>query len=598
MKTYMTMALALLLAAARAVAQEPTDVSKMDYAVYCEHTYAQAGSTAELYIKLKTGMVCGAWATDIAFPEGITVTGYSSCSHSSMQPVARYVGKAWRQLFADMLVKGKLIPANTDQELVKLTLQVDDTVSRGDHLLRFYNVEIASHNGAAGTAKRPGEIMCLLTVQDEPVYDAGYTLSFDPITVPEGLEHDAEAPEHSTWLTLNVQNARPLELVTFDLTLPEGMAVGTYTSKKKEYPDPYYAWDHEFAADSVPECTLRADGTYGVVALAHVDAGGTALVRVPLVTDASLAGGCHDVTLDHVTLLTAREADKGHTFHARPFTASLVANRADTRWLDLREAKGLRATPIDVNRNPNVLIVARDGQVANEHNVVVDGVCQSLLLADGQPFEAVSPFVAKQVSYARPCTSQWGTVCFPCALDSDEGVQYYALAEVRGLTDTEGVMLLDPVDHVEPNTPAVFRLLGEATDLQVQRTDAQVEPCTSVPSWAMPDGAWSMRGVYEPTRVDEVDALGRYYISKNQFWQAREYFTLAPFRAYFEFAPTAGQARYARLSLGDNTASALDAVPEARFHQAHVYGIDGMVLPEGQPQRGWWITNGKKYLKR
>ena len=43
MRTYLIIALALLLASVRAVAQEPTDVSKMDYAVYCEHTYAQAG---------------------------------------------------------------------------------------------------------------------------------------------------------------------------------------------------------------------------------------------------------------------------------------------------------------------------------------------------------------------------------------------------------------------------------------------------------------------------------------------------------------------------------------------------------------------------
>ena len=67
MRTYLIIALALLLASVRTVAQEPTDVSKMDYAVYCEHTYAQAGSTAELYIKLKTGMVCGAFATVLSY---------------------------------------------------------------------------------------------------------------------------------------------------------------------------------------------------------------------------------------------------------------------------------------------------------------------------------------------------------------------------------------------------------------------------------------------------------------------------------------------------------------------------------------------------
>ena len=297
MRTYLTIALALFLASARTVAQEPTDVSKMDYAVYCEHTYAQAGSTAELYIKLKTGMVCGAFATDIDFPDGVTVTGFSSCSYSDMVPLARYVGSAWRQLFADMLVKGNLVPADTDQELVKLTLNVDASVAAGDYLLRFHNVEIASHNGAAGTAKRPGEIYCQLTVQQEPVYDPGFSATFTPMAVKEGLTHDAENPQQSTWLTLSIANAKNLEKVSFRMTLPQGMTVGTYSKKGKKYPDPYYAWDETFESEDAPECTLNSDGTYSVVAQTHVDAGNTALVRIPLVTTDIVADGCHDVTL-------------------------------------------------------------------------------------------------------------------------------------------------------------------------------------------------------------------------------------------------------------------------------------------------------------
>ena len=65
-----------------------------------------------------------------------------------------------------------------DLELVKLTLSVDASVPTGDYLLRFHNVEIASHNGAAGTAKRPGDIYCRFTVQQEPVYDPGFSATF------------------------------------------------------------------------------------------------------------------------------------------------------------------------------------------------------------------------------------------------------------------------------------------------------------------------------------------------------------------------------------------------------------------------------------
>ena len=96
------------------------------------------------------------------------------------------------------------------------------------------------------------------------------------------------------------------------MALPQGMTMGTYSSKKKEYPDPYYAWDEAFEGKDVPECTLNSDGTYSVVAQTHVDAGNTALVRIPLVTTDIVADGCHDVTLSEVTMQTASEVGKGH----------------------------------------------------------------------------------------------------------------------------------------------------------------------------------------------------------------------------------------------------------------------------------------------
>ena len=597
MRTYLIIALALFLASARTVAQEPTDVSKMDYAVYCEHTYAQAGSTAELYIKLKTGMVCGAFGTDIDFPEGVKVTGYSSCSYSDMVPVARYVGSAWRQLFADMLVKGNLVPANTDQELVKLTLSVDASVPTGDYLLRFHNVEIASHNGAAGTAKRPGDIYCRFTVQQEPVYDPGFSATFTPMAVKEGLTHDANNPQQSTWLTLSIANAKNLEKVSFRMTLPQGMTVGTHSKKGKKYPDPYYAWDEAFESEDTPECTLNSDGTYSVVAQTHVDAGNTALVRIPLVTTDIVADGCHDVTLSEVTMQTAPEVEKGHVYRARPFTASLVVNRADTRQLDLREAKGLQGVTINVADNPNVIILARAGQVTNDHNVVVDGVCDNLVLTDKMPFVAPSAFVARQASYVRTDAPEWGTVCLPFAVSSNDQVQYYTLAEVKGLSDTEGMMVFSPVERIEPNTPAVYRLLAEGENLQAKSTDASVPVVSGGLHKQMADGTWCLKGVYEETRVDEATTPDYYYIKAGKFYHVNDYFVLDPFRAYFEFTPAPGQVKYLRLGISDDMPSGVESVLTEGNIPARVYGIDGIVRPYGQQQRGILIINGKKYIK-
>lgn len=294
---------------------------------------------------------------------------------------------------------------------------------------------------------------------------------------------------------------------------------------------------------------------------------------------------------------TAPEVEKGHVYRARPFTASLVVNRADTRQLDLREAKGLQGVTINVADNPNVIILARAGQVTNDHNVVVDGVCDNLVLTDKMPFVAPSAFVARQASYVRTDAPEWGTVCLPFAVSSNDQVQYYTLAEVKGLSDTEGMMVFSPVERIEPNTPAVYRLLAEGENLQAKSTDASVPVVSGGLHKQMADGTWCLKGVYEETRVREAATPDYYYIKAGKFYHVNDYFVLNPFRAYFEFTPAPGQVKYLRLGISDDMPSGVESVPTEGNIPARVYGIDGIVRPYGQQQRGILIINGKKYIK-
>ena len=91
--------------------------------------------------------------------------------------------------------------------------------------------------------------------------------------------------------------------------------------------------------------------------------------------------------------------------------------------------------------NPNALFIAKDGQLNNTKNVIVDGVCANLVLKDGNyPFKSPVEFTATNVSYNREFTDGvYSTVCLPFALTKDEldklGGCFYDLTGVNALSD-------------------------------------------------------------------------------------------------------------------------------------------------------------------
>ena len=103
--------------------------------------------------------------------------------------------------------------------------------------------------------------------------------------------------------------------------------------------------------------------------------------------------------------------------------------------------------------------------------------------------------------------------------------------------------------------------------------------------------------MYEETLVDEATSPDYYYIKAGKFYHVNDYFVLDPFRAYFEFTPAPGQVKYLRLGISDDMPSGVESVLTEGNVPARVYGIDGIVRPGRQQQRGILIINGKKYIK-
>lgn len=236
-------------------------------------------------------------------------------------------------------------------------------------------------------------------------------------------------------------------------------------------------------------------------------------------------------------------------------------------------------------------------QLASIPNVIINGSCQTLVLQDKQTMNVPVDFTAGNVTYFRDnVTSQWGTLCLPYAISSDENVQLYKLSEVDN-EGAEGVMTFTPIAEAEAGQPVVFKKLdADATELSFDKEDAELTIAGF--NGATTDlSKWELVGTYEQAKIKSDKDFGRYYIAQNKFWNSKVEATVPAFRAWFENDKSndaAARANYIILIEEDEEViDALNVAPNGELEECtEIYDLGGRKL--AAPVKGQInIINGK-----
>ncbi len=212
---------------------------------------------------------------------------------------------------------------------------------------------------------------------------------------------------------------------------------------------------------------------------------------------------------------------------------------------------------VNLDDNPNGLVYATPSQVSSIKssygttkaipNVVsnYDNVCESLVIYDGHPFfvPSHSNIRATEATYSRDivATSNFGTICLPFAVKSNEKIQYYTVTQITG-----DVLRLETAEEVEAGVPAIFKKKdSEATEITAAANNVAITNNAG-------DAGTSVKLVGTFTKIVVGDKgstsdtkLNQYYIKNNQFCQGVDYFNVGAFRAYLD----AEGSSHARLSL-------------------------------------------------
>jgi|GEM_PF-1995153 len=212
----------------------------------------------------------------------------------------------------------------------------------------------------------------------------------------------------------------------------------------------------------------------------------------------------------------------------------VVAPTAEYPIVNISGASFTGTLTANFTSDQNGFIIATAEQKAalgSVKNVVVGNTCDNLVLTDG--VKAVIPAALTQATsatYSRTiaAASNYGTICLPYAVKSDDDIQYYTVNQIVG-----NVLKLTEAASVDAGKPAIFKKKnGEATNITAAASNVTVTDDAGVEA--------SLVGTFERLAVgDEESHTGTaankyYYIKNNEFVQGLDYFYINPFRAYID----------------------------------------------------------------
>lgn len=265
-------------------------------------------------------------------------------------------------------------------------------------------------------------------------------------------------------------------------------------------------------------------------------------------------------------------------------------------------------------------------------NLVVGSVCEAMEILDKADIDIPAMFTASHISYIRAMsgTSQWGTLCMPFAVESNDDVQLYELSEVSNNKDDEGdegdkgaygVLTFKAIDKAAPGQPVVFRKNDkDAVGITIAMDNAEMKSGesetveTDIDKWVI-KGTLKGTIIKSGTVVTEYDEIhetvvsskdvNRYYIASDKFWNAKADAIVPAFRAWFECdvtpeEPAEVKSAYTIFIMDDddNVTAVLNPAAEGELEECtEIYDLSGKKLTA--PVKGQInIINGKKiYVK-
>ncbi len=207
---------------------------------------------------------------------------------------------------------------------------------------------------------------------------------------------------------------------------------------------------------------------------------------------------------------------------------------------------------------------------------------------DDAAYAVTTEYVAQSVNYTRSMTTDWGTVCLPYEVKSNDDVQYYEL-----MAAAADELAFRPVTKVAAGQPAVFRKLTSGSDVEINAENVVLMPAdqyTTVTE-TVPSN-WIMKGTLTGTSIQGAD---KYFIAQNKFWIADAETEVKPYRGWFQ-TTTPNNTRSMVISVVDGDVTSILTIDgNGNLTEGQMYDLSGRKVNANA--KGIVIQNKKLIIK-
>ncbi len=255
-------------------------------------------------------------------------------------------------------------------------------------------------------------------------------------------------------------------------------------------------------------------------------------------------------------------------------------------------------------KNPNLVVFANPGQAGDDHNVVVDGACDSLAINDAYAFQSHAAFTARSVSYERAGTHDGNIVCLPFSFSVRQAAQLFGegasvlAADELSVSDGNTVTLSFKDWYgltVTGGTPCFVRCPGTTAwkgGLSNANVRVMAEPRARILTSA--EGTARIVGALRPTSPEGSAWL--FDDDRLSFRAAADGAQARPFRAYIEADGADLSGADIRIVV-DGLATAIGAAPAPSAAAPAAYDLTGRRV-KAAAAPGVYIVGGRKVLAK
>lgn len=195
--------------------------------------------------------------------------------------------------------------------------------------------------------------------------------------------------------------------------------------------------------------------------------------------------------------------------------------------------------------------------------------------------------------------AKWSTIVLPFDIAASDIETVFgagaSVAELTGGTDTQIIFTTTLTDNkMKANQPYAIKVASAFTAAAISIQPSTLQPSKEAPTQHVAN--WDFVGTY----TNGIIPQDSYFFNSNKLWQATDDTnTIAPFRAYFTYTGGVAARDINFVIDGETTGiSRPSSQPLSTTEGSSYYTLDGRKLSGKPTQKGVYIVNGKKLLKK